>query len=264
MGLSGGGKLGELSRIRLRSAPQSAAQMLREAIIGGVLKPGERLIEQKLASKMGIGQPTLREALKELEYQGFVRKTPQRGTYVTKLEKEDYRKILAVRIVLEAIAVGLVARKMNPKDESELVRYVSLMEKATAKSDLSEFHQADVAFHRLIWILADNEYLTRALETTAFQLFAFALLDLGPEVARHRSDAVLQHKGILAGLCSHDPVQARRAFVLHAVKYWNKLYHVGLVPDELMVGSAIHRDAGQERRTRNQQRALRRPPGKLK
>jgi len=61
------------------SAPQVAAQAIRDAIITAKFKAGERLVEGKLAEDLGIGQPTLREALKELEYEGLVRKIPQRG-----------------------------------------------------------------------------------------------------------------------------------------------------------------------------------------
>ena len=99
-----------IEAVHVRSLAEAAAQSLREAIIAGKLKPGERLIEQKLASQLGIGQPTLREALKELEYQGFVRKLANKGrTFVTKLSTEDISKIHQVRMVLEVLAVDLAA-----------------------------------------------------------------------------------------------------------------------------------------------------------
>jgi DNA-binding GntR family transcriptional regulator len=72
---------------------QAAAQAIREAITMGALQPGQRLTEQKLAASLGIGQPTLREALKELEYEGFVRKIPQKGTYITTFDKKDCREL---------------------------------------------------------------------------------------------------------------------------------------------------------------------------
>src|SRR5215203_4331878 len=83
-----------LGQVQFTSKPAAVAQKLREAIIGGVLKPGERLVEQKLAAKFGIGQPTVREALKELENQGMVRRaerrgmSERRGTYVAELTRE--------------------------------------------------------------------------------------------------------------------------------------------------------------------------------
>src|ERR1700686_5245113 len=93
-------------RLIIQTAPQAAAQAIRESIISGELRGGDRMIEQEWAERLGIGQPTLREALHELEHQGLLRKTPQRGTYVAQLSPEDFRLIQEVRIPLEAIAVG--------------------------------------------------------------------------------------------------------------------------------------------------------------
>src|SRR5574337_84924 len=108
-------RLGGIRRVRVPSAPEAAAQAIRDAVLSGSLKPGDRIIEEKLATSLGIGQPTVREALKELEFQGFVRKIPRRGTYVTKLTQDDFRKILEVRMVLELFAIGLAAAKMTPE-----------------------------------------------------------------------------------------------------------------------------------------------------
>jgi len=78
----------------LPSVPEIVAEKLREAILAGQLKPGDRLIEQKWAARFSVGQPTIREAHRELELQGFVRKSRQRGTYVTELSREECRKLL--------------------------------------------------------------------------------------------------------------------------------------------------------------------------
>src|SRR5713226_6818269 len=102
----------QLSPMRFPSLPEAVAQKLRDAILAGKLKPGERLVEQKLAASFGIGQPTLREALKELEFQGFVRKSPKKGTYVTKLTADDFRKIQEVRMALEVVAIEKAAPRM--------------------------------------------------------------------------------------------------------------------------------------------------------
>src|SRR2546425_4191146 len=153
-----------LRRLRSRSLPEEAAQLLRDAIIAGQLKPGERLVEQKLATSLGIGQPTLREALKELEYQGFVRKSPKKGTYVTQLSKEDFCQILEVRMALEILAVERAAKNMTKAAAQELEERVKTMESAARNFDLSTFHKSDLAFHRKIWDLAGNPYLEIALE----------------------------------------------------------------------------------------------------
>ena len=59
---------GGIEAVQVQSLAEAAAQTVRDAIVTGKLKPGERLVEQRLAAQLSIGQPTLREALKELEH----------------------------------------------------------------------------------------------------------------------------------------------------------------------------------------------------
>ena len=217
-----------LGPMSFRSVPQTAAEVLRNAIIGGQLKPGDRLIEQKLARSLGIGQPTLREALLELEYQGFVRKVPQRGTYVTKLSKEDFHKILEVRLALELLAIDGAARNITPADADILKALVEDMAKAAKTFDLGAFHKSDVAFHRKVWALAGNEYLEKALEGTAFRLFAFVLLQRTSNSRSEFLHATQQHQAILAGLSSCDPAKARQAFVFNTLKFWAEHHQVNV------------------------------------
>ena len=217
-----------MRRISVLSAPQAAAEALRSAIIAGDIKPGDRLLEQKLAAHLGIGQPTLREAFKELEYQGFVRKGPQRGTYVTKLSKDDFRKILEVRLALEVLAIGEAAPNVSAEDGQDLATLVNAMGSAAEAFDLAAFHKADIAFHRRVWALAGNEYLTNALELVAFRLFAFVLIQRPRDARNEFLDATQQHREILAGLCSHDPDKARRAFVSSTVHFWREHHQLSV------------------------------------
>jgi len=217
-----------LRRISVLSAPQAAAEALRSAIIVGHIKPGERLLEQKLAARLGIGQPTLREALKELEHQGFVRKVPQRGTYVTKLSKDDFRDIQEVRMALEILAIDKATRNVTSEVGEELAALVEEMGRAAANFDLASFHKVDTAFHRRLWALAGNPYLAEALELVAFRLFAFVLLQRPRESRNEFLAATQQHREILAGLCSRDPLKARQAFVSSTLKFWKDYHEVSI------------------------------------
>src|ERR1035438_7691692 len=127
----------------IQTAPEAAAQAIRESIISGELRGGDRIIEQKWAVRLGIGQPTLREALHELEHQGLLRKTPGRGTYVTQLSPEDFRLIQEVRIPLEAIAVGKAAENFTPAADRELTAIVESMAGAgISEIDVKSFHES--------------------------------------------------------------------------------------------------------------------------
>jgi DNA-binding GntR family transcriptional regulator len=211
----------------VRSLPDVVAQKLREAILSGALKPGERLLEQKLAANFGIGQPTLREALRELELQGFVRKkAPKKGTYVTRLSKEDFRNILEVRMTLEARAIERAAVNWNTEAEAELRRIVEAMEHSAQVFDLASFHKSDIQFHQRIWDLTGNEYLGIALERVAFGLFAFVLLQRPQESRNEFLAAAQQHREIFEGLCSRDPKIAREMFIRSTSRFWSEWHQV--------------------------------------
>lgn len=212
-------------RLRVLSAPEAAAQAIRDAIIVGEIKTGERLVEQKWAAAFGIGQPTLREALQELEHQGVVRKVPQKGTYVSELGKDAYRLVMEARLPLEAIAFRRAAPNVTPEIAAELSSLVMQMERAGESYDLVAFHAADVAFHRRVWDLAENPYLRVCLESICVRLFVFSVV--GRERTWFRG-AVQQHLGLVAGLCSNDARQAEASFIAQTIGYWNKEYQLGL------------------------------------
>ena len=223
--------------LAIQTAPQAAAQVLREAIISGELKGGDRVLEQKWSLRLGIGQPTLREAMRELEHQGLLRKLQQRGTYVTELNVDDYRRILEVRIPLEALAIRRAAKNLTDDAEKELALIVKAMAAGSDK-DVKSFHDCDVLFHRKIWELADNEYLQSALETITFRLFVFSIVGRWPSApnsVNERKAAIQQHKAILNGIRTRDPEQARKAFVQNTVRYWTKQYGLKLDEGDLSI-----------------------------
>lgn len=229
-----------LSGVQVRSLPEAIAEKLREAILAGLLKPGERLIEQKLAGRLGIGQPTLREALRELELQGFVRKAaPNKGTYVTKLNQEDFQKIFEVRMALEVVAIGKATIHWNERASHELGSIVTRMEAAAREFDLATFHKNDLEFHRTIWDLTGNEYLGIALERVAFRLFAFVLLQRPGGAANEFLAAAEQHRQILAGLQSGHPQIARKAFVESTLKFWSEQHRVEVAVSDESSNAAV-------------------------
>src|SRR5690349_16023133 len=213
--------MGGFSPVKLKSLPESVAEQMREAILSGRLRPGERLIEQKLATLFGIGQPTVREALKELEYQGFVRKLPNRATYVTDLSPSDMQKMFEVRMALETLAVERAAQKITPSGLAQLQQHLDVMATAAEIFELSAFHRSDVAFHRAMWEISGNEHLSATLDRITFALFAFVLLK-HHDVKDGYAAAVTQHRQILDALATKDPAQASRNFQEVTVGYWRK------------------------------------------
>jgi len=212
---------------RAPSLPETVAGRLREAILSDRLRPGQRLVEQKLAAHFGIGQPTLREALRELETQGFVRKSQKRGTYVTELSADEYRQTHDVRMALESLAMERAAPNVTEEALRDLERSLDQLAAAARQPDLTLYHKSDMEFHKIIWKLTGNDCLFLALERTTFGLFAFALLG-GPSsgVRPDLLAAIEQHRDILEGLRTRDPKVARETFIRVTLHFWKEQHCV--------------------------------------
>ena len=100
---------------------------LFDAILRRELRPGDRIVEGKLARRLGVSQSTLREALQQLEHQGLVTKHENRGTFVTQLNAEDIEGIYVVRLALEPLAAFLARQQWTPDHQARLAELLEEM-----------------------------------------------------------------------------------------------------------------------------------------
>jgi DNA-binding GntR family transcriptional regulator len=91
--------------MKIVNVTTSALQFLREKIITGELKSGERLNEASLSSKLGISRPPLREALRILEKDHMAVNIPRKGTYVTELSVKDFEELSQIREMIECYTI---------------------------------------------------------------------------------------------------------------------------------------------------------------
>src|SRR5215469_337382 len=122
-------------------------ERLREGIISGKFKPGDRLNETLLARQFNVSRIPVREALMQLQEQGLLMNHPRRGMFVNSLSDEDTQRINSVRIVLEAEALKLCKARLTPGIASELNELVVRMERWEAGSQL-DASLLDLEFHR--------------------------------------------------------------------------------------------------------------------
>jgi DNA-binding GntR family transcriptional regulator len=165
-----------LELIQPISKRDQVVKAVKEAILSGTIPPGGSIVESKIAQQLGAGIPLVREALIELEHQGFVQRTPYKGTTVTKLGPADVRRIFRLRVELEALAIEWAKENITEPDLEQLRRTIKKMKEAAKVVDLAQFYENDLAFHRKIWSLSDNPYLADALERVVVPLFAFFLM----------------------------------------------------------------------------------------
>jgi DNA-binding GntR family transcriptional regulator len=152
--------------------------LLREAIISGSIKTGEQIVEGKVAEQLGVGQGLIREALIELEHNGFVQRTPFSGTQVSKLSLEDAKNIFDIRILLEPLAVSLAGQKATPEKLTELANLATQAKEGARANNLDSFFEHHLAFRKRIWEISGNRYLKQTLDRLVIPLYALYLIRL--------------------------------------------------------------------------------------
>ena len=149
---------------------------LREAIISGAIRSGEQIVEGKIAQQLGVGQGLIREALIELEHQGFVQRTPFAGTQVTELTIQDAKHIYDIRIELEPLAFFLAGPQAVGQHIAEL-REMAEKTRITSKAgDLESFFENHLGFRRKVWALSGNRHLQQILERVVIPLYALYVI----------------------------------------------------------------------------------------
>ena len=133
-------------------------------------------MEGKVAQQFGVGQGLIREALIELEHQGFVQRTPFSGTQVSKLSLEDAQQIFDIRIELEPLAFLLAGEKAAPDQMNEVMELAAKAKKAALAEDLDGFFNFHLAFRKNIWELSGNRFLKQTLERLVIPLYALYLI----------------------------------------------------------------------------------------
>ena len=197
-----------LELIQPISKRDQVIRALKEAILSGTIQPGASIVETKVAQQLGAGVPLIREALIELEHQGFVQRTPYKGTTVTKLSPTDIKRIFRLRVELEALAIEWAKENVTEADLESLCQTIRNMEQAAIDLDLTLFYEADLAFHRKIWNLSNNPYLADALERVVVPLFAFFLM----KTSRRRNsyvESASMHASIVEALPQKSAAELR-------------------------------------------------------
>ena len=129
---------------------------MRNAIIEGSFKPGQRLMEVQLAEQMGVSRTPVREAIRKLELEGLVVMVPRKGAYVAGLTSEDIREVVEIRVVLEGLAAKKAAQNAKPEEIERLESSLIHFEEAATKKNIIDLIHYDTEFHDIIYKAAQN------------------------------------------------------------------------------------------------------------
>ena len=156
---------------------------LRQAILRGELKPGERLMEIQLANKLGVSRTPIREAIRKLELEGLVLMIPRKGAEVAEITEKNLRDVLEVRCALEELAVQLACDRMDEEGVREL--------RAAAET-----------FESILNAATDNRRLIQLLNNLREQMYRYRIEYLKKKECYPQ--LLNEHQTIIDAIAGHD------------------------------------------------------------
>ncbi|MBS6196442.1 MAG: GntR family transcriptional regulator [Clostridiales bacterium] len=188
---------------------------LRQAILRGELKPGERLMEVSLSNRLGVSRTPVREAIRMLEQEGLVNMVPRKGAQVAQITERDLNDVLEVRLGLEELAVRFACERITGEELGELELALQGFEQSMAKADLSALAEADVRFHDIIYKATHNERLVQIINNIREQMYRYRIEYL--KDVESRKMLVAEHYAIFEALKARDKERAIAQICGHIV-----------------------------------------------
>jgi DNA-binding GntR family transcriptional regulator len=173
-------------------------EYLRERIMEGSLKPGEKLNERELAKLANVSRTPIREALKRLEHEGFVDNLRQRGAFVKKYSPEELDVLHQMLFRMESLALEIAAPNLRNQDFVKLQKMLSMMQSEAAKHDTKRFISLNMRFHLFFAEKTGSTELTRTIALLLGQIMR--LLYVRIAIGSDASLYIEEHQEILDAL----------------------------------------------------------------
>jgi DNA-binding GntR family transcriptional regulator len=184
---------------------------LRSAIIAGDLPPKTHLFEPELARQLNVSRTPLREAIRQLEVEGFLTTVPRVGTFVSEVSAKDVEDTYAIRAVLEGLAARQAAENPDPA-KAPAIREI-LAELAQKTSDHRVYHEAAGRFHDVIFSFSQNQRLQGMYQSLTYQVTRFRGLSLA--MAQRPEVSMREHRRIAEAILRGHGAEAERLMRAH-------------------------------------------------
>ena len=206
---------GEFRVEEVKPLRERIAATIRTSIMDGRIKPGERLAEGDLARRLGVSRTPLREALLQLESEGFVVVNPRRGAVVSDLSATDAAETYQVKGALEALAARLACGRLSDEALQSLRQIHDRMARlaGTRSPDSRVILQLNTEFHQALSDAGGNTKLSNAIRLLRSQALRYNFIYLS--VLSHLSASLKEHEAILKALQKRDPDTVARLVEAH-------------------------------------------------
>ena len=179
-------------------------------------KPGEvRLDERQLASDLGISRTPVREAMAQLEREGFVRSVPRRGIYVVRKTKQEVIELITAWAALESMAARLITQNATDEEIATLRKMFAKFENGELHARLDEYSEVNIEFHQSIIRMSRNRVLIDLAENLFTHMRMIRRKTIGEEDRADRS--IRDHMNIIRAIEARDTGRAEDLVRNHAL-----------------------------------------------
>jgi DNA-binding GntR family transcriptional regulator len=199
--------------------------ILEDAILSGKYKPDEELKEKVIGEELGVSRTPVREALRQLELQGLIRITPNKGAQVVGIDRKDMFDILEIRSMLEGLCAYKAALFATPEQVSQLDEIVYLTDFHIKKQRMEQIYEEDNRFHETLYAASGSKILEHLLSNFHHYLQRVRKVTLKePERAEKSNE---EHRRIVEAIECKDAEKARDLANQHIMNTITNIEAVG-------------------------------------
>jgi DNA-binding GntR family transcriptional regulator len=174
-----------------------------------------RLDERSLAEEFGISRTPVREAMAQLEREGFVRSVPRRGVYVVRKTKREVIELITAWAALESMAARLITENASDEEIASLRRVFAAFNNGELRAHLDEYSEANIEFHQTLVRLSRNSVLINLAENLFTHMRMIRRKTIGEKDRVDRS--IRDHMHIIEALEARDTLRAEKLVRDHAL-----------------------------------------------
>jgi len=187
---------------RHQTLREKILETIREAILKGNLKPGEKVAEPELAERFGISRTPIREAFRQLESEGYLTVVPRKGAVVAALSERDVQEFYAIKSILEGYAAELAATNLTEKELDKLAAVNNKLRQLAAEGDTRAFFRVHSEFHEIFIKAASNSKLSELIQQLGLKFTRLRMASLA--VPGRMDISVAEHDNLLQAFRNRD------------------------------------------------------------
>ncbi|MBE0596515.1 MAG: GntR family transcriptional regulator [Desulfuromonadales bacterium] len=191
---------------RHQTLREKILETIRDAILKGSLRAGEKVAEPELAERFGISRTPIREAFRQLESEGYLTVIPRKGAVVTSLSERDVEEFYAIKSILEGYAAQMAAVKLSDKDLDRLEAINERLGQLAREGDVKTFFRVHNEFHELFIRAAGNDKLLELINQLMMKFNRLRMASLS--LPGRMEISVQEHRKVIEAFKEHDGEKA--------------------------------------------------------